>query len=194
MNSPQQLDPKTVKKNRGTLLLLVFIFFGSLALAGFLRFAGWQPTGLVAKGNLLKPAIDARALAPASVDGKQYAWNPAERKWRLLVLAPETTCDAACERTAADVDKVWQIMGKDADRLDILWSGVMPSDTQMNHVIPVSAQAEIRKVLPQGNRVATSAGLPIYIVDPNGFVMMEYKPGADIGGVRSDLAKVLKLQ
>ena len=32
-----------------------------------------------------------------------------------------------------------------------------------------------------------------YAADPNGFLMMRYPPGADVGGVRADVAKLLKL-
>lgn len=194
MNAPLTPNAPVAKRNRGMLILLFAIFFGSLALAGVLRFAGWKPAGLKAKGNLLTPAIDARALAPVSTDGKPYVWNPVERRWRLLVLAPADTCNERCEQVAVDVDKVWQIMGKDATRVDVLWSGAVPSKTPVHQIHAIAADDRLRSVLPSTNRVATAAGLPIYIIDPNGFVMMEYKPGVDIGDVRTDLSKVLKLQ
>jgi hypothetical protein len=33
----------------------------------------------------------------------------------------------------------------------------------------------------------------MYIVDPNGFVILRYAPGADLRGMREDLVKLLKL-
>ncbi|MCW0465993.1 hypothetical protein NB705_003066 [Xanthomonas sacchari] len=38
-----------------------------------------------------------------------------------------------------------------------------------------------------------AAGVPIYVIDPNGFVVLRYAPGFDPAGLRADLAKLLKL-
>ncbi len=38
------------------------------------------------------------------------------------------------------------------------------------------------------------AGTPVYVVDPNGFVVLRYAPGFDPGGLRADLARLLKLK
>ena len=197
MTTPTQLPPETVKRNRGMLILLFVIFFGSMAVAGLLRFSGWRPAGVETQGHLLSPALDAREHAPVALDGRKYAWNPVDRRWRLLVIAPDTVCDEACEQTASDIDKIWQMLNKNSERVDIFWVGATSKNTHLHandNVYGLSSQASIRSVLPAENNVATAKGLPIFIVDPNGFVMMEYKPGADIGGVRKDLAKVLKLR
>ncbi|MBA2238974.1 MAG: hypothetical protein H0W24_09815, partial [Lysobacter sp.] len=37
------------------------------------------------------------------------------------------------------------------------------------------------------------AGVPVYVLDPNGFVILRYPPGSDLGGLRTDLARLLKL-
>jgi hypothetical protein len=36
-------------------------------------------------------------------------------------------------------------------------------------------------------------GVPVYVIDPNGFVILRYPPGFDPSGLRADLAKLLKL-
>ena len=41
--------------------------------------------------------------------------------------------------------------------------------------------------------VASPARIPMYIVDPNGFVILRYAPGVDLMGMREDLSKLLKL-
>ncbi|MCW0416325.1 hypothetical protein NB689_002079 [Xanthomonas sacchari] len=38
-----------------------------------------------------------------------------------------------------------------------------------------------------------AAGVPVYVIDPNGFVVLRYAPGFDPAGLRADLAKLLKL-
>ena len=42
-------------------------------------------------------------------------------------------------------------------------------------------------------RVEDPDGVPVYVIDPNGFVILRYPPGADLGGLRTDLARLLKL-
>ena len=37
-------------------------------------------------------------------------------------------------------------------------------------------------------------GVPVYLIDPNGFVILRYPPGFDPAGLRADLAKLLKLK
>ncbi len=48
----------------------------------------------------------------------------------------------------------------------------------------------LRAALPG---VDAAGGTPVYVIDPNGFVILRYAPGFDPGGLRQDLAKLLKL-
>jgi hypothetical protein len=36
--------------------------------------------------------------------------------------------------------------------------------------------------------------VPVYVVDPNGFVILRYAPGFDAGHLRQDMARLLKLK
>ena len=80
--------PKEVRRNRGVLLLIVALFFGSLLLAGILRFSGWRPAGTKNFGELLDPPGDLRAHAPTLLDGRAYPWQPRARMWRIVVAPP----------------------------------------------------------------------------------------------------------
>ena len=52
-------------------------------------------------------------------------------------------------------------------------------------------QPDLRAALPA---VDDPAGTPVYVIDPNGFVIMRYAPGFDMAGLRKDLATLLKLK
>jgi len=54
----------------------------------------------------------------------------------------------------------------------------------------VQPSAELLAALPHLNEVQ---GVPIYVIDPNGFVILCYPPGTDPGFVRTDVARLLKL-
>ena len=57
------------------------------------------------------------------------------------------------------------------------------------------ANDALRAGLPRLHPVAgePAQGVPVYVIDPNGFVVLRYTPGFDPAGLRADLSKLLKL-
>lgn len=181
-------------KNRWMLIALFAMFFGAMFVAGALRFSGWRPQGMKNKGELLQPYADLRAISPRLVDGGEYRWNPAARTWRIAA-APRDCGGAATLQCAAllkQLDTVWQLAGKDADRVDLLWIGELPEGGPRPASLRlVEADDVLRHRLP-GAESAT--GIPVYVIDPNGFVVLRYAPGFDPAGLRTDLTRLLKLK
>ncbi|MEO6169684.1 MAG: hypothetical protein ABIO84_01910 [Lysobacter sp.] len=177
------------------LVAIAVLFFGSMLVAGALRFSGWQPEGRKNHGELLQPPTDLRELVPQLAVGGAYAWNPGERTWRIA-LAPPANCGEECKRLAHDIDTVWRLFGKDADRVHVLWicdapGCLPPADAQVPRTLrQVVDAAQWTSRLPG---LIDPAGVPVYVIDPNGFVVLRYAPGFDAGGLRADLAKLLKL-
>ena len=181
-------------RTRGRLMLIaVFVlFFGSALGAGVLRLAGWMPPGLKNHGTLLQPPVDLRQSPPRRADGGPYAWNPAARTWRILAAAPESGCGADCAQVLAQLDKVWRLFGHNADRVQVLWLGALPAAAPpLPELVPLQEDAALRAALPQA---AAPSGVSLYVVDPNGFVILHYPPGADPAGLREDVARLLKLK
>ncbi|WP_197426969.1 hypothetical protein [Noviluteimonas gilva] len=191
MNAP--VDQATRNRNRWMLVGIFVLFFGGLALAGLLRFSGWRPEGLKNKGELLDPPADLRTLTPTLADGSPYRWKDAERTWRILAMTDrcDTTNAAACERLLTDLDKVWQLSGKDADRVHVLWVGALPAQGPRPATLRVLRSSDaLRDGLPRSH---DAKGMPVYVLDPNGFVVLRYAPGSDPGDVRTDLSRLLKV-
>lgn len=178
------------KRNRLVMFAVIGIFLAGMLVAGALRFSGWQPSGMKNHGELLKPPADLRASTPVLAAGGEYAWKPAERRWRILV-APPADCADPCRELARQLDLVWRLFGNKADELDILWLGAPPDGATRNAATRVLRRdPALRAQLP---RVDDPAGVPVYVVDPNGFVILRYPPGFDPGGLRADVAKLLRL-
>ncbi|MCW0438336.1 hypothetical protein NB723_003300 [Xanthomonas sacchari] len=75
--------------------------------------------------------------------------------------------------------------------MQILWIGTPPAAAQaLPQVQALRADPALLAALP---RVRDAAGVPVYVIDPNGFVVLRYAPGFDPAGLRADLAKLLKL-
>lgn len=187
--------PAQVRRNRMLLLAIVALFLGSLLLAGVLRFSGWQPPATKANGELLHPPGDLRAVTPQLAGGGTYAWSPAQRTWRIA-LAPPADCAQACVELGQQLLTVWQLMGPDAEHLQVLWIGEPPKQLPRGGALRViQPSAALRAGLPRLQPAAGEPrdGVPVYVIDPNGFVILRYPPGFDPSGLRADLAKLLKL-
>lgn len=183
------------RRNRLMLIALFAIFVGTFTLAGALRFSGWRPHGLRNKGELLQPPGDLRHAVPQRLSGGDYRWEPAHRTWRVLV-APPLDCGVPCERLAGQVNTVWQLMGKDADRVHVLWVGPPPAGVRgISTLQPLAASPALLAGLPRREGAdIPRQGVPVYVVDPNGFVILRYAPGFDPGDLRTDLARLLRLR
>lgn len=189
MNAP--VSRRQRNRNRGLLILIVVIFLGSAVVAGALRFSGWRPEGTRNHGELLQPPGDLREVVPQLRDGGDYRWNPVERRWRIAV-APPAGCGEPCVTLSSRLDTVWQLFGREADRVHILWIGELPEAATRNAALrELSPDPALRAALP---RVDDPAGVPVYVIDPNGFVILRYAPGFDPGHLRADMARLLKLK
>ena len=187
------VDTATRNRNRWALLAIAGLFFGAMALAGVLRFSGWRPAGLKNHGELLQPPADLRKVAPVLADGTTYAWNPATRTWRIAAVADRCDTDRAaeCARLLSQLDTVWQLMGKDADRVHVLWVGALPAEGKRPGTLrALRAGDALRDGLP---RSRDPKGPVVYVLDPNGFVVLRYAPGFDPSGLRTDLSRLLKV-
>lgn len=186
-------NPAAIRRNRSVLLIVLLLFFGGMLAAGALRFSGWRPHGMKNKGEMLQPYGDLRAYTPTLADGRPYAWKDSPRTWRIVAMPRD--CDgarrAACTRLLEDLDKVWRLMGRNADRVHVLWAGAPPVDVaSLREVHLLRVDEGLRAGLP---RADADGGDPVWLVDPNGFVVLRYAPGSDPGDLRTDLSRLLRI-
>lgn len=190
------IDHSRRNRNRMWLIAIFAMFFGSMLVAGLLRFSGWRPDGMKNHGELLQPPGDLRAVVPTLADGGDYHWDQTARIWRIA-LAPPASCTTACAQLARDIDTVWRLFGKDADRVHVLWVGTPPPDAPRPDTLRLlRPDPAFRAGLPRvdGMSGEDANGVPVYVIDPNGFVVLRYPPGFDPVGLRADLSRLLKLR
>jgi hypothetical protein len=183
MNAPSQTKPRLV------LLTVAAMFLGSFAVAAALFFGGWKPTQTRNIGEMLDPYPDLRDVPLVRADGTPFAWTPAERDWHIVV-APPAGCGAPCAELLDTLDRVRRSEGRHAERLDVLWAGELPPGTApFPGLVPLRASEALQQRLPD---VARADALPVYLADPNGWLVLRYAPGFDPSGLRKDLGRVLK--
>jgi hypothetical protein len=173
-------------RSRVLLLLIAAIFLAPFATALYLFYAGWQPQRTKNHGELLAPARDLREVRFTRADGSRFEWHHEDHVWRVLAVMPPQ-CAVSCERLADTLQRVWVGMGHDADSIQVLWVGPPPPHG-FRGLIPVSADASLLSRLPDK---ATPDAIPVYVVDPSGYLFMRYKPGFDPTGLRKDLKQLL---
>lgn len=184
-------DPTRRNRNRLALLAIFALFFGGMLVAGLLRFSGWRPDGMKNHGELLDPPGDLRQVVPVQLDGSEYRWNPRDRMWRIVVVAPRG-CAAPCARLSRDLELVRELFAQRADHVHLLWIGDFPAEGLRTPALrQLRDDAALRAALP---RLDDPKGMPVYVIDPNGFVILRYAPGFDPGHLRTDLSRLLKLK
>jgi hypothetical protein len=182
---------RTRNRNRVAVLAIFALFFGGFMIAGMLRFSGWRPDGMKNYGELLDPPGDMRQVVPLLHDGGEYRWNPGERMWRIALVAP-AGCAAACVKLSQDLELVRELFAQRADHVHILWVGDFPAGGRRSGALrQIRDNPALRAGLP---RLDDPKGIPVYVIDPNGFVILRYAPGFDPGHLRTDLARLLKLK
>ena len=187
MNSPEPARPGQWR-SRLTLLLIATLFLGSFFIAALLRFTGWQPSGHRNYGQLLQPPVALGTQALLRADGSTYDWQPEANRWRFLV-APPADCRSACARTLDTLHRLWLGQGRKADRIEVLWFGPLPEGTRFRALVPMRANPGLAARLPEA---ASEDAVPVYLVDPSGYLVLHYHPGFDPAGVRKDLGKLVK--
>ncbi len=185
MNTPR---PSQLR-SRLTLVLIAAMFLGSFVVAAVLRFSGWTPGHTRNYGQLLEPPIALGALALKRADGSPYAWAPEQDHWRLLAV-PAPGCAQACVQALDFLHRTWLSQGRKADRLDVLWAGEFPANgPTFRRLVRLQTDPALAAALPEAAGIDT---LPLYLVDPSGYVVVHYHPLPDPAGVRKDLGKLLK--
>ncbi|MDH5511647.1 MAG: SCO family protein [Gammaproteobacteria bacterium] len=189
---------------RRKMLLLAAVIALPVVVAYALYFSGWRPASFGNYGELVQPA---RPIADAGfilLDGRPLRFSGLHGKWTLMTFGP-AECLSPCERNLVTVRQVIAAQGKNADRVQSVfvatdagardWLRYAIKDFPGLRAIigPPDAVAGLARqfTLPEGSPLDNLNR--IYLVDPLGNLMMSYPANADPGGIRKDLARLLRI-
>jgi hypothetical protein len=177
-------------RSRLILLAIVTMFLVPFFAAVVMRFSGWEPERTRNFGELLEPPVPLQQILLTRADGSDYVYEPVERRWQLIVFAP-AECGQPCLVLADTIYRVWLGEGRKAAKVRVLWFGPVPQGiAEYSGFIPMRESTELMSTVPMF--AASEAGLPVYLVDPSGFLVMRYARGFDPSGLRKDLGRLIK--
>lgn len=167
-------------KPRATLVLIALVCAAPVVLATLAWYFEWSPGNPGNYGELLPP----RPLAGAPFDRLRGKW--------VLVTFDRSACDAACEKKLYFMRQTRRAQGKEQGRIERLWlvtddgrpRAELLAAIEGTHLAP--APAALTGAFP-GNRTEH-----IYLVDPQGNLMLRFPRDPDPKGIIKDLNRLLK--
>lgn len=183
-------NPPNNRVGRSKLLIIISIAFVPIFVAYFvfLNFPEWLPDMTTNEGTLVQPPILLEDLEIKK-----------DRKWVLLIPV-SSTCDEVCQQVLYLSRQIHIGLGKNASRVQrvILTEGGI--STEFEDLLKAEHREALLVDIADGDTASRLKGLiidgtyklKVFIMDPNGNVMMYYRP--DQGGrpMLKDLKHLLK--
>lgn len=187
MSTPTTSPSMTARtRSRLVLLLIAAMFIAPFGAALYLYYTGWQPPHTKNFGEMLHPARDLRDVRFTRADGSRFEWRHEDHTWRVLV-APPADCGTACEELADKLRRIWVGLGNHASSVQVMWIGPAPHEG-FRSLLQLRADPSFAARLPDTARVDA---IPVYVVDPSGYLILRYAPGFNPRDLRRDLTQLV---
>lgn len=181
---------------KSTIILVFTAFFAPVLLAVLLhsRWIDWTPEAATNHGELIDPVIPISDFSAANASGEPVSKADLLDRWQLVLLQPGA-CDETCMERLYWMRQIRAAQDRHRNEVGLMLLTTAP--------LPEGTVAEIRELAPDfvihgGDRaLATAADFPdraagsIYIMDPDGNIIMRYPSDADPTGIRKDLHRLL---
>ena len=182
-----------IQRNRLILVLIAGLFIIPLGLAWGLFYSGWKPNAQVNRGTLIQP-VRPLALSLQSLDGQQAV--DLKGQWTMLTVS-DGDCNQACWENLYKMRQVRVLLNKDSQRVEkallVRESEALSRFDELTNAYPQTqlASTENWQALLQWLDESSHQN-SIYLVDPQGYLMMFYLADADPKDLLKDLKRLLK--
>lgn len=176
-------------KSRLVLATIVLVFAAPLLIAFWMNAEGWRPQQTRNSGTLIQPPRDVTSIAVNLSDNSKLVWRNPQWQWTLLAL-PGKQCAAQCMTRLDEVLRMRLTLGRNAERLRIVYLGPALPASDVAARAPLLAGQDDSNALAE-YRAPGDDAMALALVDPNGLLMMRYAEGYSAQGLRSDIQKVL---
>ena len=180
------------RRRRNRILLVgTFLFFFLPILGAWLLnvFApDWRPFGTTNYGTLVQPVRPIAAAGLRGADGAALDDAYLNGRWTLVHIH-EGHCGKDCADGLARLRQVQQALGDDMHRVQLLVVGDGGGKAPDGATAAVAAPGWLAAF----SFADAPAGSGVYLVDPQGYLMMRYPRDAEQRGLLTDLERLLKI-
>ncbi len=196
--APVTPKPAEWRRARWT-VLLVLLICAAPVVASYLTYYVFKPAGGTTNyGTLIEPQRPEPAgFAVHDDSGALVPPSAFQGKWLLISVGP-SACDTACVQQLYFARQIRATQGADRDRIVAVWlrtdNGPIAADLR-------TAYPDTRGWVADPQALAqwfpTDAGTQmsdhLYLIDPNGNLMMRFPKDADPSKIKNDIAKLLRV-
>ena len=186
------------RRRARTLLIVTFLVFFLPLLGAWLLIVfapDWRPFGTVNHGTLVQPVRSVTAASLRLADGTEIDPGYLSGRWTLVHVI-DGACARSCIAALARSRQVQRALGDDMQRVQLLLVLAGPVDAP-----PVDMPPGVTLAVASSDWLASFSfadatpgqGPGIYLVDPQGYLMMRYPRDVDRRGLLADLERLLKL-
>ena len=168
-----------LRKNRKSLLLLLFAFALPVIVAKLALNQQWLDMGVTNQGTLLKDELTLKKLGLNVTDFSQ--------KWLILYALPEE-CLATCLKTLETVHNTYVVLGKYMPRV----RPVALAQSEFTSLQTAELAKSLWKILPmpaQSKAIIKQA--QVFIVDPLGNVILSHSPPTADSQLQASFGKAI---
>ena len=189
----ETVDAGHVQRRRGrrTMLAILAVCAAPIVL-GTIAYFFWQPAGRTNFGELLPPKPF--AMAATELDGRPFDPKQFGGKWVLVVL-DRPSCDEACQRKLFLIRQIRTAHGRDQSRVERLWLLRRDGDVAAT-LQPLTTGATLARIAIEEDPSRLLGATPerfVFLVDPQGNLMMRFAADAEPKLIMKDLGKLLRI-
>lgn len=192
MNMRRKIVP-----SRLVVVVVFAMFFVPFLTAWLLTYHDWRPSGTTNHGSLIEPVRSVTSHGLVGVDESNLTDDFFYGKW-TLVFVGRAACDEGCQSALYTIRQVRLALGKDMGRVQRLYvlaeSNQHKDDTFLaSH--PGLEVASANRGWLRTFSLSEEEAAPeqrIFVVDPQGYLMMHYAAKAEPKGILKDLKRLLK--
>lgn len=178
-------------RRRLQLLLIVAIFAASFIAAAVMMISGWAPAAH-SYGQPIQPERDLVHVPIKLSDGKPLVFPAPVGVWTLVAL-PGTSCAEQCLQKLDLVHRAQIALGKDSDKLRLVYLGAPPTGAAADGFGKVWTLATTTATVLDDLRPATQDSVSAVLVTPSGHALLHYPATFEPSKLRPDLQKVVKV-
>lgn len=191
---PEAPGRRPARSGRLKMVALVFVL-ALPVIASYVTYYLVRPEGRTNYGTLLEQRAIGN-LDTTDLQGNARSLDEFHGRWVMLVVGA-SDCDPTCRERLYQVRQLRLTTGKDRERVARVWlipdTGTPDADLLAEHDGAAVLRASASRIGAHFPATAsTQASDHIWLIDPNGHLMMRFPSDANPSRIKKDLAKLLR--